>query len=122
MTDTLDHQPPRPPGKKRRVKSRHPISALPFVSDRQDGQPGRCFWNGAAGANRRLGQEFGLAYLRYEASQDHNVAPLILPWIVADMPRPLGPAETEFMTVVAIAAATGLDEAERVVAYWASQR
>jgi hypothetical protein len=41
-----------------------------------------------------------------------------LQWIVNDMPREVGPIETSFLTMVAIAASAGVPKAERVAAYW----
>lgn len=61
-----------------------------------------------------------LAFLRYEAALDHNVHPYALPWIIGDMPRKLSQIEIGFLTIIGIAAAAGLHDAERVAAYWQS--
>ena len=106
-----------------------PITALPFVGPRPPDRPGnspRCFWivqpTGDPWRDSALGGELALSFLRFEAAQDHNLHPYILPWIVGDMPREIGQLEVAFLTTVGIAAAAGVAAAERVQAYWASER
>ena len=111
------------PARSRRAS--HPITTLPFVGDRSPDKPGgispaRDFWKVPEDGGERLGQDYGLAFLRYEAALDHNIHPYILPWIVGDMPRKLSRIEVGFLTVIGIAAAAGLHDAERAVAYWRS--
>jgi hypothetical protein len=105
-----------------------PVAALPFVGDRPPvrPQPRRCFWlvrsTGDFDQDQRLGEEYGLAFLRWEVAQDHNVHYWVLPKIIADMPRELTSIEIAILTIVGIAACAGVDDADRVAARWRSRR
>ncbi|MBB6409139.1 hypothetical protein [Mesorhizobium sangaii] len=43
-------------------------------------------------------------YLAYEAGNRDSGGPMLLPWIVQDMPRDLSPVEVAFLTIVALSA------------------
>jgi hypothetical protein len=105
-----------------------PIARLSFVALRdgrtlllpKEGEFPRCFWHvkptGDHGADGRLGEQMALEYLAYEEA--NTKMPLFLQWIVADMPRKLGPIEVSFLTMVTYAARAGRRQAEEVSAYW----
>jgi hypothetical protein len=109
-----------------------PITRLSFVADR-DGkalqkptgrQFPRCFWHvkstGDFTADDLMGERLALEYLAYEEANKGTVC--LLPWIVADMPRKLGPIEISFFTTVGYAAKAGAQRAREVVAYWERRR
>jgi hypothetical protein len=101
------------------------IERLPFIGRRDLGEPGppRHFWKvrslGDGFADCALGGEYALAYLQFEAAQDGK---LLLPWIVADMPRELTQLEIGFLSLVGEAAAAGLHRAEALEAHYRESR
>jgi hypothetical protein len=101
-------------------KPRHPVTELPFVKDPPKG--GRNFWNAKKTDDPqqqgKLGREYALAWLRYEARPENNGSANFLASIVADMPRELGHTEISFLQMVGFASKKGLSEAERINAYW----
>jgi hypothetical protein len=105
---------------------RQDVARLPFVGRRDPGEPGfpRHFWKVRSIDNGRLadcalGGEYALAYLRVEAAAEHK---LLLPWIVADMPRELTQLEIAFLSLVGVAACAGRHQAEAVEAHYRACR
>jgi hypothetical protein len=104
---------------------RQDIEQLPFVGRRDSGEPGfpRHFWKVRSIDNGpqdcALGGEYALAYLRFEAAEEHK---LLLPWIVKDMPRELTQLEIAFLALVGEAACAGRYQAEAVEAYYRACR
>jgi len=100
----------------------HPIESLPFVEDRvpkSQTDIRRCFWNvqptGDYGEDCRTGSRFAIEYLRYQVSFDSSGH---LSLIMRDMPRETTGIEIGFLSIIDIAAKSGLAQAEGVIAYW----
>ena len=97
------------------AKRKTTITKLSFV---KDGPDGRTFWNvtptGDYTTDCDTGERLALEYLTaIEAGADH-----FLPTIVKQMPRQQSGIEVGFLTMVAMAAQAGADNARRVSAYW----
>jgi hypothetical protein len=101
------------------MKKRHPIADLPFVKDTPKG---RNFWGVKPPHDpweaSRLGSQYALEWLRFEAAPKRRGEHHSLISIVHDMPRKLGHMEMSFLSLVGFAARAGLPEAERLEAYW----
>jgi hypothetical protein len=105
----------------RAIGGRQNIQHLPFIGRRDPGEPGlpRHFWKvrslDDSFADCALGGEYAPAYLRFEAAAEHK---LLLPRIVADMPRELTQLEIGFLSLVGEAACAGRYRAEALEAYY----
>lgn len=107
---------------KKRTPAKHPWPELPFIVDgdtKRDNGSRRHFWavrsSGDAYADSRLGADYAIALMRYEAEQlrkdDYHPK---LPSIVACMPRKISHAEISFLAMIGWAAAGGLQYAEEL--------
>lgn len=107
------------------------IASLSFVAKRDGkalpkptpGQLPRCFWHavptGDDYADEKAGVRLALEYLAFEAeaAKATHYCP-ILALIISDMPKPLGPIETAFLSLIGFGLRGAFPFSSAVASHW----